>query len=139
MLITDYFLGGYQPLLMFTVYGLLTLAGVDARLVASQLSGERIGRCGGDGSRRGCWPARSRRRCLFFVVTNFVTWLVTPWYPRTVAGLVAVLCQRNAVLPLYAGGRLGFATVLFGGYAIAQLLGRPVLRRDLVTSRVNNA
>ena len=56
----------------------------------------------------------------FFLVTNFGVWLFLNTYPKTAAGLLA--CY-GAGVPLFwnmlAGDAL-FATLLFGGYALAE-------------------
>jgi hypothetical protein len=57
---------------------------------------------------------------LFFVITNFGVWAEGALYPRTLAGLLT--CYRAAV-PFFHWTLLGdacYATVLFGGFALAQ-------------------
>ena len=59
---------------------------------------------------------------LFFLATNFVTWCVTPWYPRSVAGLMH--CYTNAI-PFFrytAASDLLFAGVFFGSFALLQAI-----------------
>jgi hypothetical protein len=56
----------------------------------------------------------------FFLVTNFGVWLFVNSYPKTVAGLVS--CYAAGV-PLFGNTLAGdalFATVLFGGSALAE-------------------
>jgi hypothetical protein len=116
MLISDTFLGGYQPVLMLTVYALLTLP-VLLRGPMRQcfaFDDSAWGNARSLGGLLGCSLAAS---VLFFLVTNFVTWYVTPWYPRTPEGLVH--CYTSA-LPFFRytlAGDAFFALVLFGGYA----------------------
>jgi uncharacterized protein DUF6580 len=58
----------------------------------------------------------------FFFVSNFALWSLGGFYPRTTAGLSA--CFANA-LPLFCNTLAGdafYATVLFGGYALAEHL-----------------
>ena len=123
MLITDFFIGGYQPLLMVTVYGLLALP-VFMRGMLRQhfLQGETTSAAAA--SVLGLLLCTLAASVLFFVATNFVTWLTTPWYPRTAAGLWQ--CYANAV-PFFRytlAGDMSFATVLFGSYAVCRLLVR---------------
>jgi hypothetical protein len=65
---------------------------------------------------------------LFFLVTNFAWWAGYDLYPHTLAGLVE---SYTAALPFYRWTLLGdacYATVLFGGLALAERR-YPVLRR----------
>lgn len=58
----------------------------------------------------------------FFVVTNFAMWALSDFYPKTIAGLST--CFVNAV-PLFwntLAGDFVYATILFGGYALAERL-----------------
>ncbi len=117
MAISDQLLGGYQPLLMLTVYSLLAMP----VLLRSYM--RRHFRLDGSapsvlGSLAGLLTCGLACSLLFFLATNLATWFVTPWYPRTVAGLTQ--CYVNA-LPFFrytAAGDLVFAGVLFGGYAL---------------------
>ncbi|MEZ5084397.1 MAG: DUF6580 family putative transport protein [Bacteroidales bacterium] len=57
---------------------------------------------------------------LFFVITNFATWIGTPMYPKNIVGLME--CYA-AGLPFLNNGILGdlfFSTVFFGGFYFAQ-------------------
>ena len=59
---------------------------------------------------------------IFFVITNFGMWLFSGFYPRTSAGLVA--CY-TAAIPFFqntVAGDLFYATLLFGGFKVAELL-----------------
>jgi hypothetical protein len=59
---------------------------------------------------------------LFFVVSNFGTWALSGMYPHTAAGLAA--CY-GAAIPFFQNtlaGDLFYATLLFGGFRIAELL-----------------
>lgn len=57
---------------------------------------------------------------LFFIVTNFATWLSGELYPRTAAGLAA--CYLAAI-PFFGptlAGDLFYVTVMFGAFAFAE-------------------
>ncbi|MGH9750430.1 MAG: DUF6580 family putative transport protein [Candidatus Polarisedimenticolia bacterium] len=65
---------------------------------------------------------------LFFLVTNLAVWALQDLYPKTPAGLSAAFV---AALPFFRNtllGDLGYAVILFGGFALA---GRrlPALQR----------
>jgi hypothetical protein len=125
MLVTDLVLGGYQPLLMASVYGMLALpvclrgwvrAGVER--AAQERSGLSYG----------ALVAGLLASCLacslaFFLVTNFTTWAVTAWYPRTAAGLWSCYVNALPFLRYTLAGDL-FATTLFSGAYAAWVAGR---------------
>ncbi len=53
---------------------------------------------------------------LFFVVTNFASWLGNPLYPQSIGGL---MMSYTAGLPFFGGtliGTLFYSAVLFGGF-----------------------
>ena len=129
MLITDFFIGGYQPLLMATVYGLLMLPVLMRGYLRGRfLQGENTSAA--IASVLGLLLCTLAASVLFFVATNFATWLTTPWYPRTVSGLGQ--CYANAI-PFFRytlAGDLSFATVLFGSYAAYRLLFPQLDRAD---------
>lgn len=55
---------------------------------------------------------------LFFIVTNFGTWLGSPMYPQTLAGLGAAYV---AGIPFFQNTLLGtlfYSTVMFGSFAL---------------------
>ena len=59
---------------------------------------------------------------LFFAITNFGTWLVSGLYPHSLSGLAA--CY-DAAIPFYRNSLVGdlfYATLLFGGFRVAELL-----------------
>jgi hypothetical protein len=56
----------------------------------------------------------------FFIITNFAVWQFLGGYPRTAAGLVTCYI---AGIPLFwntLGGDAVYATLLFGGFALAE-------------------
>ena len=66
---------------------------------------------------------------LFFVVTNFGTWLGSSMYPQTAAGLVAAYAAGIPFFQWTVLGTLFYAALLFGGFA--------VLRRQLPALRAH--
>ena len=67
---------------------------------------------------------------LFFVVTNFATWLFSGMYPLTLAGLAACYVAALPFLQQTVVGDLFWAAVLFGGATLVQMV--PTLARRLV-------
>lgn len=113
MAISDQFAGGYQPLLMAVVYSFLILPAFLGGPLRKILR-ER-GAVTTTLSLVGCSLASS---LLFFIATNFATWLVTAWYPRSMAGLWQCYVSAIPFFRYTLMGDLFFAGVLFGGYAL---------------------
>lgn len=112
MWLTDQLLGGYQPLLMLTVYSFLALP-----VLMSGWFRRSFTTATAWGSTLSILCCTLAASVLFFVVTNFVTWWVTPWYPPTLSGLWQ--CYLSAV-PFFRytlAGDVFFATSMFGTYA----------------------
>ncbi|MGE0386918.1 MAG: DUF6580 family putative transport protein [Gammaproteobacteria bacterium] len=57
---------------------------------------------------------------LFFIVTNFGTWLVEGLYPHTAAGLAACYVAALPFFQFTLAGDLAFTAVLFGAMALAE-------------------
>ncbi|MCA1714808.1 MAG: hypothetical protein LC715_06785, partial [Gammaproteobacteria bacterium] len=55
---------------------------------------------------------------LFFLVTNFGTWLGSSMYPQTGAGLVAAYAAGIPFFQWTVLGTLFYAALLFGGFAL---------------------
>lgn len=106
MIISDYFIGYYEPKLMVFVYGSFILSVI-----------------------LGFWIKRNKKwytvgggavlsAILFFIVTNFGVWLFAPWYANTLSGLIQCYV---AALPFFRNtlsGDLFYAGVFFGSYEL---------------------
>ncbi|MFH1894764.1 MAG: DUF6580 family putative transport protein [Patescibacteria group bacterium] len=116
MIISDIFIGYYDLKLMATVYGsflLITLLGV-------WLKGHKK------------WPVILGSSLVgsltFFFLTNLAAWAFTPWYAKTLSGilqcyLMALPFFRNALL-----GDLFYVIVFFGLYGIIEILVQKRIR-----------
>ena len=123
MALSDLVLGGYDPRMMAVVYGMLALP-VFLRSPLRRYLGLTPGKAGAATAATagllGCSLASS---VLFFLVTNFACWLSMGLYTLDASGLLH--CYQQA-LPFFRHtlcGDLVFATVLFGGYALAVTAG----------------
>ena len=67
---------------------------------------------------------------LFFVITNFGMWLFSGFYPRTMAGFEACYVAAIPFFQNTIAGDLFYATLLFGGFRVAELLA-PRLREGV--------
>ncbi|HPL01793.1 MAG TPA: hypothetical protein PLE96_02505 [bacterium] len=111
MLVSDYFIGFYNPYIMLSVYfsfGLIGLMGVwlkKNKTVTSIFAGSLLG------------------SVLFFLITNFAVWVIpNSYYPHTITGLLD--CYVMA-LPFFRNsltGDLFYAIILFGAYETASFM-----------------
>lgn len=68
---------------------------------------------------------------LFFVVTNFTSWLGSTFYPQTGAGLVAAYVAGIPFFKWTVLGTLAYSALLFGGFALLRRQA-PALRAQTV-------
>jgi hypothetical protein len=108
LLLSDLVLGFYHG--MATVYASVALIVVLGAMALKRLSPIRVG------------AAALASSVLFFVITNFGMWLFSGFYPRTVAGLEACYVAAIPFFQNTVAGDLFYATLLFGGFRIAELL-----------------
>lgn len=109
MLISDMFIGSYQLSLMFFVYGSFLLTVVLGFWLKKHKSWYSI--AGG----------AVMSAVLFFLLTNFAVWAFTPWYAKTLAGLVQCYLMG---LPFFKNTLLGdlfYTTVFFGAYGLIEV------------------
>ena len=106
MLVSDFVIGFYDPLVMATVYGsflLNTLLGIFLR---NNTRAASIGLAGITGA------------FFFFLTTNFAVWIQSDWYPHTVQGL---MLSYTLALPFFRNTLFGdvfYSGIFFGGYAL---------------------
>lgn len=109
LLLTDFVLGFYDPIVVASVYlGFLVAPLIGRLMLANRRSVMRVGAA--------VWISATA----FFVISNFGVWLVS--YPLTVSGLIQ--CYSLA-LPFYGAALVGdalYATVFFGGFEIISRL-----------------
>ena len=108
LLLSDLVLGFYRG--MPTVYFSVALVVIIGWLSLQRVSPLRIG------------AAAVASSVLFFVITNFGMWLSSGFYPRTLAGLEACYIAAIPFFQNTVAGDLFYATLLFGGLKLAELL-----------------
>ena len=59
---------------------------------------------------------------VFFLVSNFGVWALSGMYPHSAAGLAACYIAAIPFFQNTLAGDLFYATLLFGGFRIAELL-----------------
>jgi hypothetical protein len=110
MLIGDLFLGGYDWQMMIMNYAAMLLAVGVGRMLQGRLAAGNV------------LLASLATSTAFFLISNVGVWYC--WEPHTWEGLIG--CYTKA-LPFFGRtllGDLGFATALFGAYALAMQAGR---------------
>jgi hypothetical protein len=115
LLLSDLVLGFYHG--MATVYLSMALVTVIGMLALQRRSALRIGSAAVVGS------------LLFFVLTNLGMWWFSGFYPHTLAGLEACYVAAIPFFQNSLAGDLFYASLLFGGFAIAERMV-PALRLE---------
>ena len=108
LLLSDVVLGFYHG--MATVYASVALIVVLGAMALRRVSPIRVG------------AAALASSVLFFVITNFGMWLFSGFYPRTLLGLETCYIAAIPFFQNTLAGDLFYATMLFGGFRIAELL-----------------
>jgi len=110
MVISDIFLGGHYYIpLMISVYGCFLLFTVLGFWLKKHKKWQIVG------------GSAIISAVLFFLITNFAVWAFTPWYAKTLSGIIqcyiiAIPFFKNTLL-----GNLFYVTAFFGAYEIAEL------------------
>lgn len=109
LMISDIFLGFYQPILMVFVYGSFLLSVV-----------------------LGFWLKKHKKwhtvlgssllaGLIFFLLTNFAVWVFTPWYAKSISGLVQCYLMALPFFRMTLLGNLFYVTAFFGAYEIIEI------------------
>jgi len=112
MIFSDLFIGFYDPRLMIAVYGSFIL-------------------CVGIGF----WLKRNKKwytiaggaiasSVSFFIITNFVVWAFSSWYPKSFFGIIQCYTMALPFLRNTLAGDVFYAAVFFGAYELARALVR---------------
>jgi len=108
MVLSDSVLGFYSGFwITYLAVALIVLIG---GLALSRVSPLRVG------------SAAVASSVTFFLVSNFGTWALSGMYPHTAAGLDACYAAAIPFFQNTLAGDLFYATLLFGGFRIAELL-----------------
>ena len=117
MLLSDVVLGFYSGMWVnYLAVALVALLGV---LLLQKRSPVRIGATTVVGS------------IVFFLVSNFGTWALSGMYPHNAAGLAACYIAAIPFFQNTLAGDLLYATLLFGGFRIVELLMPQLLMPQL--------
>jgi hypothetical protein len=108
MFVSDMMIGLYDWRLMSVVYGSFALMVLLGSWVGTNFKWSKFAFGTAAGS------------VLFYAATNFAVWVLSPWYPHTIAGLVscyvaAIPFFRNTIL-----SDMTFGAAFFGAYEFAR-------------------
>lgn len=109
MLISDIFIGFYDVLVMISVYFSFLLVAALGLWLRKHKKWYTVG------------GSATVSALLFFIITNFAVWVFTPWYSKTVAGIIQ--CYLLA-LPFFRNTLLSdlfYTFSFFGIYELANL------------------
>jgi len=109
LLIGDIFLGFYQLSLMLSVYGSFILCVIFGFWLKKHKKWHTI--LGGSFF---C-------SILFFIITNFSFWAFTPWYPKSVGGLIECYILAIPFFKNTLSGDLFYVMIFFGIYEMVKL------------------
>ena len=118
MLISDGFIGFYDPKVMMAVYGSLALAGVIGFALKKKKLVHLLG--GAIGA-----------SVLFFLVTNFAVWAFGTMYPPTLSGLMS---SYTMAIPFFKNmfiGDLFYSVLLFGAFEFSRVYARSRVHRRI--------
>ncbi len=120
MVISDFFIGFYNPAMMFAVYGAFVLVGLIGFMVRKYKSVPVI------------LVASLFASTTFFFITNAAVWAFNPFYQPGLTGLAEALL---AGVPFYKNmlmGDLMYTALLFGAYAAYRNMIRPIFVMNTV-------
>jgi hypothetical protein len=132
MAVSDWFLGGYAWQMMALVYGMLAMPVAMRPWLRRAFRLHETGAGGPWAPTAGLVGSSLACSVLFFVVTNFGVWLMFGTYAPTLEGLWHCYLSAIPFFRYTLAGDLGFALVLFGGYAaVTALASRRVTASQL--------
>jgi len=131
MAISDLVIGGYDWRMMAVVYGMLAVPVAFRTLLRRHLSLDQGGLKSASLAMTGLVGCSLGASVLFFLTTNFGSWLWFSMYPHTTAGLIQCYAMAVPFFRYTLCGDLFFAVALFGGYALAAQLRLAALPRSL--------
>lgn len=109
MFVSDLFIGFYAFELMFAVYGSFALVGLIGYLTKSRKSVSTV------------ILASMLSSILFYLITNWAVWLFSPWYAKTLSGLLTSYTLAIPFLRNMFFGDLAYTALLFGVYEVVVL------------------
>jgi hypothetical protein len=120
MVISDFFIGFYDLKLMSMVYGSFILCVIIGFLIRKNKKSYTI------------LGSSIMGTFIFFFLTNFSFWAFTPFYTKTLAGLIQCYTMALPFLKNSLLGDLTYVIIFFGTFAIANVLVKKWLKERLL-------
>ena len=102
--LSDLFLGFHET--AYFVYGSLLLVTILGMILIKKIT------------IKNCTVAALSSSLLFFLITNFGVWLIGPYYPKNIQGILACYTMALPFLGNTLLGTLFYSSVMFGGYEL---------------------
>lgn len=134
MAISDWSIGGYDWRMMAVVYGMLAVPVAFRTPLRRYLNVDQGGWKSASWATAGLVGCSLAASVLFFLTTNFGSWLWFSMYPHTAAGLVQCYAMAIPFFRYTLCGDMFFAVSLFGGYAVAVQLHRAAQARRVLAA-----
>jgi hypothetical protein len=110
MMISDIFIGYYEFSLMISIYGSILLCVSLGFWLKKHKKWQTI------------LGSSLLAGLIFFLITNFAVWVFTPWYTKTLSGLVQCYLMAIPFFKMTLLGNLFYASTFFGIYSITKTL-----------------
>ncbi|MBU3918699.1 hypothetical protein KKC63_02210 [Patescibacteria group bacterium] len=127
MMVSDIFLGFYQPILMAFVYGSFILCVILGFWLKKHKKWQTV------------LGSSLLAGLIFFLLTNLAVWAFTPWYAKSISGLVQCYLMALPFFRMTLLGNLFYVTIFFGAYEIIEIWIREKFRVIATTPIFVNA
>lgn len=119
MTVSDLAIGGYDWRMMAVVYGMLALPVAFRSLLRRHLNLDQAGLRSASLAATGLIGCSLASSVLFFLATNFGSWLWFSMYEHSLSGLMQCYAMAIPFFRYTLCGDMFFAVALFTGYAVA--------------------
>ncbi|MBU4022813.1 hypothetical protein KJ591_00380, partial [Patescibacteria group bacterium] len=127
MLISDFFIGYYQLGLMALVYASFVLCILLGFWLKKHKKWQTV------------LGSSLLAGLIFFLLTNLAVWAFTPWYVKTIHGLIQCYLMALPFFRMTLLGNLFYVTIFFGAYEIIEIWIREKFRVIATTPIFVNA
>lgn len=123
MIISDAFIGFYNPLIMLSVYLCFSISVLIGVYIKKNKSLTNV------------IGSSLLSSVIFYLITNFAVWGFGNWYPFTVSGLMQSYIMAIPFFKWTLLGDLFYVTVMFGSYELIFLLNKNIYKHQILNSK----
>jgi len=123
LLFSDYFIGFYGALMIFTYVGVST-AGMMGWYLRNKNNPIKLA------------TVSLLSSLMFFIISNFGVWAATNWYPKTITGLIS---SFTMAIPFFKTSLIGdffYCGIIFGGYAVVKTIIKYIVSNRVVLAKL---